>query len=221
MSDPLILGVDTSGAYCSAVLLSGGTVLSDVYETMTKGQAEALFPLLDDLVTRGGATWRDLSAIGVGTGPGNFTGIRIAVSGMRGLGLALQVPVVGVTLLEALAHDTSGPVLASIAAPRGQAYVQGHRMAAQIAPALVNIDDLSPDLVEPGLVSIGSAGAEIAAHLGIPHEPAAYAPGSAIARIAALRWQDAAPPPAVPFYLKSADAAPARDAPPVILDDHC
>ncbi|MEB8387146.1 tRNA (adenosine(37)-N6)-threonylcarbamoyltransferase complex dimerization subunit type 1 TsaB [Rhodobacteraceae bacterium KMM 6894] len=217
VSKPLILGVDTSGPYCSAALFQGGDVLSDVYEDMSKGQAEALFPLLEDLMVRGGACWGDLSAIGVGTGPGNFTGIRIAVSAMRGLALALEVPVIGVTLLEALVHATSGPVIASIAAPRGQAFVQGVRMAREVEPVLMSVEDLPLDLVEPGLCSIGSAGAEIAARLGVAHVPAPYAPGSAIARIAALRWRDAVMP-AVPFYLRSADAAPARDAPPVLLE---
>ncbi|WP_324751817.1 tRNA (adenosine(37)-N6)-threonylcarbamoyltransferase complex dimerization subunit type 1 TsaB [Roseovarius sp. Pro17] len=218
MSDALILGVDTSGPYCSAVLLKGGEVVSDLYEDMPKGQAEALFPLLEDLMARGGATWRDLSALGVGTGPGNFTGVRISVSAMRGLALALEVPVIGVSLLDALAHGTHGPVLASIAAPRGQAYMQGFCMARDVPPALVTIADLPPDLVQPDLVSIGSAGGEIAERLGVPHVPAPYAPGSAIARIAAIRWQGGGPP-AVPFYLKPVDAAPARDLPPVMLDD--
>lgn len=218
MSEPLILGVDTSGSYCSAVLLQGGVVLSDMYEAMTKGQAEALFPLLEDLMSRGGVGWRDLAAIGVGTGPGNFTGIRISVSAMRGLGLALEVPVVGATLLEALAHGTEGPVLTSIAAPRGQAYVQGHRLGHAMSPSLVTVEELPREMAEPGLVSIGSVGAEIAAHLWVPHVPAPYAPGSAIARIAAQRWQDNVAP-AAPFYLKQADAAPARDVPPAILPD--
>ncbi|WP_272004971.1 tRNA (adenosine(37)-N6)-threonylcarbamoyltransferase complex dimerization subunit type 1 TsaB [Roseovarius sp. ZX-A-9] len=217
MAEPIILGVDTSGSYCSAAVLQGTDVLSDLYQDMPKGQAEALFPLLTDMLARGGVTWRDLAAIGVGTGPGNFTGIRISVSAMRGLALALDIPVIGVTLLDAIAHATSGPVLASIAAPRGQAYVQGVRTAQSVPPALVAVSDLPLDLAEPGLVSIGSAGAEIAERLGVPHVPAPYAPGSAIARIAALSWQNECPP-AAPFYLKPADAAPARDAPPVLLD---
>ena len=219
MSDPIVLGVDTSGPYCSAILYQGGIVRSDLYENMAKGQAEALFALLEDMLMRGDARWRDLSALGVGTGPGNFTGIRISVSAMRGLALALGIPVIGVTLFDALSHGTEGPVLTSVIAPRGQAYVQGFRMEQELPPQLVTIGDLPPHLAAPGLLSIGSAGAEIAAHLGVTHAPAPFAPGSAIARVAALRLDDDAPP-AAPFYLKPADAAPARDAPPVILDDH-
>ncbi len=218
MSESLVLGVDTSGPWCSAALLRGGDVLADIHVDMPKGQAEALFRRLGDLMDRGGADWRDLSAIGVGTGPGNFTGIRISVSAMRGLALALDIPVIGVSLLDAVAHGTSGPVLASIRAPRDQAYVQGHRTARDVPPTLVTISDLDPGLAEVGLVSIGSAGGEIAERLAVAHRPAPYAPGSAIARVAAARLWGWSGPPAAPFYLKPADAAPARDAPPAILD---
>jgi tRNA threonylcarbamoyl adenosine modification protein YeaZ len=218
VSEALILGVDTSGPYCSAVLLQGGVVLSEIHEEMPKGQVERLFPLLEDLLSRGGASWSDLAAIGVGTGPGNFTGIRISVSAMRGLALALDIPVVGVSLLDALAHGAAGPVLTSIAAPRGQAYVAGYGMTRDLPPVLAGIEDLPQDLVEPGLIAVGSAGEAIAAHLRVPHVDAAYAPGCAIARIAAANWRGGGAP-ATPFYLKAADAAPARDLPPVILND--
>ncbi|MFD0860083.1 tRNA (adenosine(37)-N6)-threonylcarbamoyltransferase complex dimerization subunit type 1 TsaB [Roseovarius aquimarinus] len=218
MSEPLVLGVDTSGPYCSAALIRGGALLSGLDVEMPKGQVEALFPMLENLLAEGGAFWSDLSAIGVGTGPGNFTGIRISVSAMRGLALALDVPAVGVSLLDALAHAAPGPVLAAIAAPRGQAYIAGRGMAHDLAPALVAIEELPHELAEPGLVAIGSAGDAVAAHLGVPHAAPAFAPGEAIARIAATRWRTETAP-ATPFYLKAADAAPARDAPPVILDE--
>ncbi len=80
------------------------------------------------------------------------------------------------------------------------------------------IDAIPAAWREPGLVCIGSAGAEVAAHLGVPHVPAALPPAEAVARIAATRWQDPQPRPA-PLYLRPADAAPPREAPPVILDD--
>lgn len=216
---PLVLGFDCSGPYISAVLLRGeGEVLSDLHETMARGQAEALFPLLEDMLARGGAGWRDLSALGIAVGPGNFTGIRIGVSAVRGLALSLGIPAVGISLMEALALNARGPVLTSVEAPRDQAYVQGFGMTRDPPLSLMRVADIPPEWAEPGLASTGSAGAAIAAHLGVPHEPAAHAPGSAVARLAARRWQECTEPP-VPLYLKPADAAPPRDAPPVILDD--
>ena len=219
MGAPLTLGFDTSGPHISALLLRGTeNALAEVHEDMPRGQAEALLPLLEDMLSRAGVSWSDLSAIGVGVGPGNFTGIRIAVSAARGLTLSLGIPAVGVSLLEAFALDADGPVLASVGAPRDHAYIQGFGMARDVPLAHEAIANLSEDLVEPGLGAVGSAGAGIAAHLGIPHLPAIHAPGSAIARIAATRWRDDPDAP-VPLYIKPADAAPPRDAPPEIVDD--
>ena len=63
---------------------------------MTKGQAERLMPMLEEILAATGVGWRDLAAIGVGTGPGSFTGTRIAVAAARGLALGLAIPAVGV-----------------------------------------------------------------------------------------------------------------------------
>lgn len=88
-SDPLILGFDTSAAHCAAVLLRGDMVLAAQHEDMTKGQAERLMPMLEQVLAEAGAGWGDLAALGVGIGPGNFTGVRISVSAARGLALGL------------------------------------------------------------------------------------------------------------------------------------
>ena len=85
---PLVLGFDTSAAHCAAALLSGGTCLAARHEEMAKGQAERLMPLIAELLEEAGAATGDLAAIGVGIGPGNFTGIRISVSAARGLAAA-------------------------------------------------------------------------------------------------------------------------------------
>ncbi|MEY4983807.1 MAG: hypothetical protein RIR62_2073, partial [Pseudomonadota bacterium] len=78
--EPLILAFDTSAAHCAAAFLSGDRLIALRHEAMDKGQAERLIPLLDEVLAKGGATWADLSALAVGTGPGNFTGVRIAVA---------------------------------------------------------------------------------------------------------------------------------------------
>ncbi|QFT94601.1 tRNA threonylcarbamoyladenosine biosynthesis protein TsaB [Roseovarius sp. THAF9] len=215
---PLVLGFDTSGPWLGVLLLSGQDVLSDHYVDMPKGQAEALFPALGDALANGGAGWGDLDAIGVGIGPGNFTGIRISVAAARGLALSLDIPAIGVSILEAAAYGQDSPVLATRDAPRGQAYVQGFGMDTPLGPDLMAIDEIDTGLMEPGLVCVGTAAEAVAARIGARAVPATYAPASAIARIAATRWREDVPPPA-PLYLKPADAAPTRDAPPVILDD--
>ena len=104
MPDAFSLGFDTSAAHCAAALLQGDRLLAQAHEDMARGQAERLFPLLGELLAGAGVDWRDLSVIGCGTGPGNFTGIRISVAAARGLSLSLGVPAVGVTVTEAMAH---------------------------------------------------------------------------------------------------------------------
>lgn len=201
MPPEAILAFDTSAAHCAAALLSGGRVLLKS-EAMDKGQAERLLPLLEELLTEGGIGWHDLAAIGVGTGPGNFTGVRISVAAARGLALGLGVPAIGVTRLEALAHGLPRPVTVVEDARRDEVYVQRFDAAgpgpAALAPAATRVD---------GAVT-GS---------GLPDSlPAAMPLAQAIAEIAATRLGTAQPRPA-PFYLRGADAAPPSDPPPVIL----
>jgi tRNA threonylcarbamoyladenosine biosynthesis protein TsaB len=67
-------------------------------------------PMLDAVLAEAGKDWRDLTALGVGVGPGNFTGIRLAVAAARGLALGLRIPAVGVSVFEARAHGLPRPL---------------------------------------------------------------------------------------------------------------
>ena len=121
-----ILAFDTSAAHCAAaLLLPDRVILRD--EPMEKGQAERLVPLLEELLAEGGIGWADLKALAVGTGPGNFTGVRIAVAAARGLALGLKIPAIGVTRLEALAHGLPRPLVVIEDAKRGLADIEAGR----------------------------------------------------------------------------------------------
>ncbi len=215
MTDPLILGFDTSQAHCSAALISGDRCLAARHEDMAKGQAERLMPLIQEVLAEAGVAPQDLSAIGVGTGPGNFTGIRISVAAARGLALSLGIPAVGVSLLECLALGAEGPVLACLDARRDHLYLQRFGEGAGKGPALVPVDAVS-DWAFPGLTCIGQRAEDAADMIGAAQASAAFAPASAIARIAATRWQTPEPRPA-PLYIRTPDAAPARDTGPAML----
>lgn len=201
MPPKAILAFDTSAAHCAAALLSGGRVFLKT-EAMDKGQAERLMPLLQELLAEGGIGWHDLAAIGVGTGPGNFTGVRISVAAARGLALGLGIPAMGVTRLEALAHGLPRPLTVAEDARREEVYLQSFT-ATGPGPAT-----LAPASALPAGPLTGSA-----APGGMP---AAMPLAQAIAEIAASRLGTAPPRPA-PFYLRGADAAPPSDPPPVIL----
>lgn len=203
--DPLILAFDTSAAHCAAALLSGDRILAEAWEAMDKGQAERLLPLCEELLAQAGQGWRDLNALAVGTGPGNFTGIRIAVAAARGLALSLGIPAIGVTRLEALAHGLPRPVTVIEDARRDEAYVQTFTAEGAGAAALRRMGDIA----HPTGAATGSAAGPQALPPALPLH-------HAIARIAATRLGTDQPRPA-PFYLRGADAAPPSDPPPVIL----
>lgn len=197
-SDLSILAFDTSAAHCAAALLVGDEVRHTTVEDMAKGQAERLMPLLQEVMAAAGLSFDDLDAVAVGVGPGNFTGIRIAVSAARGLALGLGKPAVGVSTLEAQAYGKARPCRAVADAKRGMVYVQDFSDTLG-APRLAEATELTDDMPQAGPID-GSA---------LIHT---------IARIAADRLASGEdiPRPA-PLYIRSADAAPASDPPPVIL----
>ena len=199
--EPLVLAFDTSVAHCAAALLSGDRVLVSRVEPMTKGQAERILALCEELLEEAGVTYGNLTALGVGIGPGNFTGIRIAVSAARGLALGLGIPAVGVDAFDALREGHDGPCACAVDARRDQVFLQGFDNPAIAEPALYDANDL-PAFDGP---LIGAGG-----------QLSALPVAEAIARIAAKRFA-ANPARPAPLYLRPADAAPARDVAPVLL----
>lgn len=189
-----VLAFDTASVQCAACLLVDGKAIVRV-DPMAKGQAEHLMPMLQAVLADNGLTWADLDALGVGTGPGNFTGIRISVSAARGLALGLGIPAIGVTHLEAQVHGMKRPVTALCPAPRNHVYIQTFG-----------------DIVSAAELVAGDT-AEVAA------APALVTPETLIRNMAEIAASRAAthPPRPVPYYVRAADAAPSRDAAPVIL----
>ena len=192
---PPILALDTAAAHCAAALVCGGRICAARAETMDRGQAERLLPMVEELLVEAGIGWDAVGGIAVCTGPGNFTGLRVAVAAARGLALALGVPAVGVSRLEVLGARP-GVTVATIADKRGR-FVQIFRDGVAEGP---------PSL-DPGALPAGPVvdGTDLPCDL------------ATLAAIAARRL-GSAPPPA-PLYLRPADAMPPSEAPPPILDD--
>ena len=121
----VLIAIDTAAPRLALALLRDGDRVDALVEDMATGQAERLFPALDELLTRAAVTYKDLTRIAVTTGPGSFTGLRIGLSAARGLGLALNIPVVGVPSLFALSLAAQcEPVAVLLDAKRGEAYFQ-------------------------------------------------------------------------------------------------
>lgn len=134
----LILAFDTATDLATSALVADGVTLE---ERTTRPQS--LLADVDALLAAAGAVPADLTGIVVGTGPGSFTGTRIGLAVARGLALSLDVPVAGVSTLEALASAVDGafPV---VDARRGEVFVLG--------PAAVTPDEV---VIPPGSVLVG------------------------------------------------------------------
>ncbi|HEY1877059.1 MAG TPA: tRNA (adenosine(37)-N6)-threonylcarbamoyltransferase complex dimerization subunit type 1 TsaB, partial [Rhizomicrobium sp.] len=99
----MLLAVDTALGACSVALLAGDQVRAHVLERMERGHAERLAPMVDEAMKAAKADFAHITHLAVTTGPGTFTGQRVGLAFMRGLRLGLQIPLVGVTTLEAMA----------------------------------------------------------------------------------------------------------------------
>jgi tRNA threonylcarbamoyladenosine biosynthesis protein TsaB len=221
----LILAIDTALEACAVAVLdtATGVMLARESQTMARGHAEALMPMIDRVITAAATGFAALDRIAVSVGPGSFTGLRVGIAAARGLGLAAGKPVVGVTTLSAyaapeIATDDATPILSAIDARHDQVYFQivssdGEVLVAPtvrpIAEALAAADALAPR-GSPRLV--GNAADLLAARW-----PANLPPPTAIntrpaPEIDWVGWLGAAADPdharPRPFYLRAPDAKP-------------
>ena len=201
---------------------------------MARGQAENLFPALEELMGEADMAWQDLDAIGVGVGPGNFTGIRISVSAARGLALSLDIPAIGINTLEAIFHIAgcpSGRTAVFLPAPKGSAYFQIFADGQPQGPAFLEADgSLRDPRWADGVKAVIGPGKDgnchqIAFELGrvgrgpVPEElvvDGLNEQAKAISVVAAERLGSPDERPK-PLYVRPVNAAPAHGPPPAML----
>lgn len=99
-----LLAVDTALGACSVALIEDERILTHRHVFMDRGHAEALVPMVEEAMDDAGATFEELDRLAVTTGPGTFTGQRVGLAFMRGLRVALHLPLIGVTTLAAMAE---------------------------------------------------------------------------------------------------------------------
>lgn len=157
MTQPVTLGFDTSGPWCAAAVLVGETVVACRSEDMARGQAERLMLLLEDVLTDAGLGWTDLQRIGVGIGPGNFTGIRISVSAARGLSMGLTIPAIGVDGFASRAACVPKGQPVGVPAPQDKIYV------ADPAPRLIQRAEKPDAITDVPPAELATAIARLAA----------------------------------------------------------
>ena len=194
---------------------------------MTRGQAERLMPMLEEVLTEGGTAWDRLDAIAVGVGPGNFTGIRIAVAAARGLAMSLEIPAIGISLFEVRSYayfeqaDSADACLVCLHAPREPdlSFNSGGASDQTRPPRLVSptLEDLRPE--EHDAIAIGEASDRLKGTTKTDGRWNSRTRSTArMASLAKKHLSDGRPiTPPSPLYIRPADAAPPREAPPKIL----
>jgi tRNA threonylcarbamoyl adenosine modification protein YeaZ len=124
----MILAIDTATAACSAALIDGGEIRCAVSETVGRGHAERLVPMVEALLCDAGGVVP--SAILVDCGPGSFTGVRVGLAAAIGMGMGWNVPVHGCSSMSlvAVAHFATNSSLADCAVAltggHGELFVQ-------------------------------------------------------------------------------------------------
>lgn len=119
-----MLAVDTSLDACSAAIVSDGEVLASLSEPMSRGQAERLAPMVREAMAQAGVAFSEIGCVVVTAGPGSFTGVRVGLSFARALALALGLPCLGVSTLEALAlEDGEAGLRAALIETPGASYL--------------------------------------------------------------------------------------------------
>ena len=131
---PVLLACDTTQSACSVAVKIGAAEARQNMLEMARGHAEALMPLMQDFMAAEGLAMADLTHLAVTVGPGTFTGTRVGLSAMRGLALALNLPLVGIGSLQAmaLASDAPRPRLVAIDARRDSFYCQAFSVEGRI-----------------------------------------------------------------------------------------
>ncbi|HWG11555.1 MAG TPA: tRNA (adenosine(37)-N6)-threonylcarbamoyltransferase complex dimerization subunit type 1 TsaB [Rhodanobacteraceae bacterium] len=128
-----LLSIETATEACSVALLHGDALI-DRSEIAPRRHAELVLPMADALLAEAGIPRSAIDGIAVGRGPGAFTGVRLAISVAQGLAFALDVPVVTVSSLAALAMQAprdAEATLALIDARMGEVYAGAFRFDAR------------------------------------------------------------------------------------------
>lgn len=213
---PNLLAIDTAANLCAACVwdTDAGAERGRAVLDLGKGHAEHLMTVTGEALAKAGIGYSDLGAVAVSVGPGSFTGVRVGVSAARGLSLALGVPAIGVTTLEAIAaeHDDSkNATLVVIDAGRDHVYAAVYQSFSRLryGPVMIAFDDAVALAREGGLILAGSASEKVASTAGgdpFIASRAATADIAVYARIAAARGASADKPK--PLYLRPPDAKP-------------
>lgn len=145
-----ILAIDSSGLVASVALLEGDVLVAEYTVDYKKTHSQTLLPMIDEIVRMTEQKLEEIDAIAVSEGPGSFTGLRIGAATAKGLGLALQKPLIGVPTVDALAYNLFGTnqvICPLMDARRNQVYTglytfSGDRFEILTEQTVVSVDEI-------------------------------------------------------------------------------
>ena len=196
----MLLAVDTSTQWTGLALYDGSQVLGEVGWSTRSHHTVELAPAVDRLLKQGGYHAAQIECLGVALGPGSFTSLRIGLALVKGMALALHIPVVGIPTLDFLAAAQPVrelPMAALLQAGRGRMALVWYkaykgRWQAQGEPQITTVEELAEQIESPTLV-VGELNAAERQVFGRKRRLALVAsPSEAVRRpsfLAELAWQ--------------------------------
>ncbi len=233
-----LISIDSSGLVASAAVLEDDCLRAEYTVNFKKTHSQTLLPMLDEIVRMTELNPAEIDFIAIAKGPGSFTGLRIGSATAKGLGLALDKPIVEVPTLAGLAfnlYGAAGLICPIMDARRRQVYNGLYRFdngslvtvcdqrPIAVSDLIAELNELDPALTEDGIIFLGDGvpvyQEDIDRDLRIPH---LYAPASAnkqraasVGALAEVLFREGKAVPAdehVPEYLRKSQAEREREA---------
>jgi tRNA threonylcarbamoyladenosine biosynthesis protein TsaB len=212
----MLLAIESSDRLCGVCVLNQttGRIIASKTLDIGKGHAELLMGVVSDVLQETKLDYLSLTSIAVCVGPGSFTGIRVGVAAAIGFGIALNIPVIGITSLQALGiaqRNDKREILCLIDAHRGDVYAQAFSPQGfpLDLPRQIAVDEVAQMQSLQSKVLCGSGVAIVqAAHPQLNVHPASGTNLAAVESIALAARNAAMTVDAKPLYLRRPDAKP-------------
>ena len=176
----VVLGLDTTGPDCSVSLVDEATVRAHISKTIGRGHAEVLAEMVADAFAAAEITPNDVDRLAVCTGPGSFTGLRVALSFAKGFALPRGLPIIGIDALAVAAstHDPDGFFVSAFRdVKRGEVFYgefsNGYRLGPVKAMPREEMERVSAR-VQYDLVEAKSVDTRILAWLALDRDPETF-----------------------------------------------
>lgn len=145
-----ILAIDSSGMVASIAVIEDEKLIGEFTINYKKTHSQTLLPMLDEVAKMIELDLNTIDAIAVAAGPGSFTGLRIGSATAKGLGLALDKPLISIPTVDGLAYNLAGCstlVCPLMDARRNQVYTgiysfAGYQLQTHLAQCAVSIEDI-------------------------------------------------------------------------------